>query len=89
VTSPAYASPNEVAQYRAAEDFSWEQLIGPTMSGPVMRDDLAALGIDFKNANLYDSRSRRSDCPAEAGQSLFRQYQGAAQAILPGAGNGP
>ncbi len=47
ITSPEYASSKEVAQYRAAEDFSQEQLFGPTMSGPVMRDDLAALGLKF------------------------------------------
>jgi pimeloyl-ACP methyl ester carboxylesterase len=44
---PAYASPQERAQYAAAEDFSFEHFFGLTMSGPLMNDDLQTLGTDF------------------------------------------
>jgi len=45
--SPAYASPEERAQYEAAEDFSFEHFFGLTMSGPLELVDLPALGTDF------------------------------------------
>jgi pimeloyl-ACP methyl ester carboxylesterase len=47
ILSPAYASPEERAQYAAADDFNFEHFWGLTMSGPLLSDDLAALGTDF------------------------------------------
>jgi pimeloyl-ACP methyl ester carboxylesterase len=45
--SPAYASPEEQAQYAAADDFSFEHFWGLKMSGPMELVDLPALGTDF------------------------------------------
>jgi pimeloyl-ACP methyl ester carboxylesterase len=45
--SPAYASPEEQAQYAAADDFSFEHFWGLKMSGPWELVDLPALGTDF------------------------------------------
>jgi pimeloyl-ACP methyl ester carboxylesterase len=45
--SPAYASAAERAQYDAADDFSFEQLWGMTLSGPLTKVDLPALGTTF------------------------------------------
>jgi hypothetical protein len=45
--SPEYASPQERAQYAAADDFSFEHFWEVTMSGPMERVDLPALGTDF------------------------------------------
>lgn len=47
VVDPAYASEEEQAQYAAAEDFSFEQLWGMTLSGPLTQVDLRTLGNDF------------------------------------------
>jgi pimeloyl-ACP methyl ester carboxylesterase len=44
---PAYASPEERAQYAAADDFSFEHFWGMTMSGPLEGIDLPGLGTDF------------------------------------------
>jgi pimeloyl-ACP methyl ester carboxylesterase len=45
--SPEYASPEERAQYAAADDFCFEHFWGLTMSGPLEMVDLPALGTDF------------------------------------------
>jgi pimeloyl-ACP methyl ester carboxylesterase len=45
--NPAYASPEEQAQYEAADDFSFEHFWGLKMSGPMEHVDLPALGTDF------------------------------------------
>jgi pimeloyl-ACP methyl ester carboxylesterase len=45
--NPAYASPEEQAQYEAAEDFSFEHFWGMKMSGPMEQVDLPTLGTDF------------------------------------------
>ncbi|HYM75189.1 MAG TPA: alpha/beta fold hydrolase [Candidatus Dormibacteraeota bacterium] len=45
--SPDYASPEEQAQYQAADDFCFEHFWGPTMSGPLELVDLPALGTAF------------------------------------------
>jgi pimeloyl-ACP methyl ester carboxylesterase len=45
--SAAYASPQEQARYAEAGNFSFEHFFGLTMSGPLLNDDLAALGPNF------------------------------------------
>jgi pimeloyl-ACP methyl ester carboxylesterase len=45
--NPAYASPEERAQYEAADDFSFEHFWGLKMSGPMEQVDLPALGTNF------------------------------------------
>jgi pimeloyl-ACP methyl ester carboxylesterase len=45
--SPAYASPEEEAQDAAADDFSFIHFWGPTLSGPITKVDLPALGPKF------------------------------------------
>jgi pimeloyl-ACP methyl ester carboxylesterase len=45
--SPEYASPEEQAQYGAADDFSFLHFWGMKMSGPLQDVDLPALGTDF------------------------------------------
>ena len=45
--SPAYASPQEQAQYEAADDFSFLHFWGMTLSGPFTQVDLAKLGTSF------------------------------------------
>ncbi len=44
---PEYASPQEQAEYGAADDFSFMHFWGPTLSGPLMEVDLPALGTTF------------------------------------------
>ena len=56
VTAPAapttisaeYASAQERAQYAAADDFDFEHFWGLTLSGPLTRVDLPALGTEFE-----------------------------------------
>jgi pimeloyl-ACP methyl ester carboxylesterase len=45
--SPAYDSPAEVAQYAAADDFNWLHFVGITMSGPLTKVNLPAIGTTF------------------------------------------
>jgi pimeloyl-ACP methyl ester carboxylesterase len=45
--NPAYASPQEREQYAAADDFSFLQFWGMTLSGPFTAVDLPALGTTF------------------------------------------
>lgn len=45
--NPAYASPEERAQYAEADDFSFVHFGGLKMSGPMEDVDLPALGTDF------------------------------------------
>jgi pimeloyl-ACP methyl ester carboxylesterase len=47
VLDPDYSSPQERAQYEAADEFSFEQFWGMTLSGPFTQVDLPALGTDF------------------------------------------
>jgi pimeloyl-ACP methyl ester carboxylesterase len=47
ILSPEYASPQEQAQYAAADDFSFEHFWGLTLSGALTKVDLPALGTDF------------------------------------------
>ena len=44
---PEYSSPEERAQYAAADDFSSLHFFGMTLSGPLEDVDLPALGTDF------------------------------------------
>jgi pimeloyl-ACP methyl ester carboxylesterase len=46
--SPEYASPEEQAQYEAADDFSFLHFQGLTMTGPLQNVDLPSLGTEFK-----------------------------------------
>jgi pimeloyl-ACP methyl ester carboxylesterase len=46
--NPEYSSPEELAQYEAADDFSFVHFVGMTMSGPLSSVDLPALGLEFK-----------------------------------------
>jgi pimeloyl-ACP methyl ester carboxylesterase len=46
--NPDYGSPEEQAQYEAADDFSFVHFVGMTMSGPLTAVDLPALGLEFK-----------------------------------------
>lgn len=45
---PGYDSPQEEAQYEAADEFSFVHFVGMTMSGPLTAVDLPALGLDVK-----------------------------------------
>jgi pimeloyl-ACP methyl ester carboxylesterase len=45
--NPAYASPEERAQYAAADDFSSEHFFGLKLTGPLEDVDLPALGTEF------------------------------------------
>jgi pimeloyl-ACP methyl ester carboxylesterase len=45
--SPTYASPKERTQYEAADDFSFLHFWGLTLSGPLTKVDLPALGTNF------------------------------------------
>jgi pimeloyl-ACP methyl ester carboxylesterase len=47
IVSPEYASPEEQAQYAAADDLNFMHFWGLTLSGPLMEIDLPALGTDF------------------------------------------
>ena len=46
--SAEYASAQERAQYAAADDFDFEHFWGLTLSGPLTRVDLPALGTEFE-----------------------------------------
>lgn len=45
--SPGYDTPQERAQYEAADDFSFVHFLGMTMSGPLTAVDLPTLGLAF------------------------------------------
>ncbi|HEY2647059.1 MAG TPA: alpha/beta hydrolase [Candidatus Acidoferrales bacterium] len=45
--NPSYASPEEQAQWAAADDFSFLHFFGPKMSGQLEDVDLPAIGTDF------------------------------------------
>ena len=45
--NPEYASPQERAEYAAADDFNFQHFWGLTLSGPLTKIDLPALGKDF------------------------------------------
>jgi pimeloyl-ACP methyl ester carboxylesterase len=45
--SPEYASPEDKAQYAEADDFSFMHFWGETLSGPLTKVDLPALGTTF------------------------------------------
>jgi pimeloyl-ACP methyl ester carboxylesterase len=45
---PAYASPEERAQYGEADDFSFLHFVGMTLSGPLTQVDLPSFGTEFK-----------------------------------------
>jgi pimeloyl-ACP methyl ester carboxylesterase len=45
--SPAYASPEERAQWHAADDFAFLHFVGMDLKGELMQVDLPALGTDF------------------------------------------
>jgi pimeloyl-ACP methyl ester carboxylesterase len=45
--SPAYASPEEQAQWHAADDFGFMHFVGMNLSGEMMQVDLPALGTEF------------------------------------------
>jgi len=47
MVSPEYGSPEERAQYAAADDFSFIHFFGLTMSGPLESIDLPSLGTNF------------------------------------------
>jgi pimeloyl-ACP methyl ester carboxylesterase len=47
IISPEYASPEEQVQYGAADDFSFMHFWGETLSGPLTKIDLPALGTSF------------------------------------------
>jgi pimeloyl-ACP methyl ester carboxylesterase len=47
IISPEYASPEEQAQYGAADDFSFMHFWGEALSGPLTTVDLPALGTNF------------------------------------------
>lgn len=46
--NPAYGSPEERAQYAAADDFCFEHFWGLKMSGPLEQVDLPEVGTEFK-----------------------------------------
>jgi pimeloyl-ACP methyl ester carboxylesterase len=69
--SPEYASPEERAQWDAADDFNFEHFWGVTLSGPLMSVDLPALGTDFSIPIFIIQGEEDLTAPHELAKAYF------------------
>jgi pimeloyl-ACP methyl ester carboxylesterase len=89
--NPAYASPEERAQWDAADDFSFMHFVKMDLSGELMQVDLPALGTDFAIPIFMIE----GECDLTALPELAKSYFDAIRAprkqfyIVPGTGHEP
>jgi pimeloyl-ACP methyl ester carboxylesterase len=89
--SPAYASPEERAQWAAADDFNFEHFGGLTLSGPLMDVDLPALGTDFSIPIFIIQGQEDLTAPAELAKAYFDSIKAPRKQfyLAPGTGHEP
>jgi pimeloyl-ACP methyl ester carboxylesterase len=93
ITSAAYSSPEEKAQYQAAEDFTGEQLWGWATPGygPLINDDLAALGLKFAIPIFMIQGEEDLTALPELAKAYFDSIQAPRKQfyLVPGTGHDP
>jgi len=99
VTAPAapttisaeYASAQERAQYAAADDFNFEHFWGATLSGPLTRIDLPALGTDFAVPIFMIQGQEDLTAIPEFAKAYFDSIKAPRKQfyLIPGTGHGP
>jgi pimeloyl-ACP methyl ester carboxylesterase len=89
--SPAYASPQEQAQYAAADDFCFEHFWGLKMSGPLFDVDLPALGTDFAIPIFILQGQEDLTAMPELAKVYFDSIKAPRKQffLVPGTGHGP
>jgi pimeloyl-ACP methyl ester carboxylesterase len=89
--SPEYASPQEQAQYDAADDFSFTHFVGAAMSGPLTDVDLPALGTDFAIPIYMIQGEDDSTAVPELAKSYFDSIKAPRKQfdLVPGTGHEP
>jgi pimeloyl-ACP methyl ester carboxylesterase len=89
--SPAYASPEERAQWAAADDFNFEHFWGLTLSGPLMDVDLPALGTDFVIPIFIIQGQEDLTAPHELAKAYFDSIEAPRKQfyLVPGTGHEP
>jgi pimeloyl-ACP methyl ester carboxylesterase len=89
--SPAYASPEERAQWAAADDFNFEHFWGLTLSGPLMDVDLPTLGTDFSIPIFIIQGQEDLTAPHELAQAYFDSIEAPLKQfyLVPGTGHEP
>lgn len=89
--SPEYASPQEQAQYAAADDFCFEHFWGLKMSGPLQDVDLPALGTDFAIPIFILQGQEDLTTMPELAKAYFDSIKAPRKQffLVPGTGHGP
>jgi pimeloyl-ACP methyl ester carboxylesterase len=89
--SPAYASPQEQAQYAAADDFSFEHFWGLKMDGPLQDVDLPALGTDFAIPIFILQGQEDLTAMPDLAKAYFDSIKAPRKQffLVPGTGHGP
>jgi pimeloyl-ACP methyl ester carboxylesterase len=87
---PAYASAAERAQYDEADDFSWVHFFGMTMSGPMEKVDLPALGTDFAIPIFFVQGQEDINALPELAKAYFDTIKAPQKQFIsvPGTGHG-
>ena len=87
--SPEYASPEERAQWDAADDFNFEHFWGITLSGPLMDVDLPALGTDFSIPIFIIQGEEDLTAPHEVAKAYFDSIKAPRKQfyLVPGTGH--
>jgi pimeloyl-ACP methyl ester carboxylesterase len=88
--SSAYASPEEQAQYEAADDFSFMHFWGLTLSGPFTKVDLPALGTNFAIPIFIIQGQQDLTAVPELAKEYFDSINAPRKQfyLVPGAGHG-
>jgi pimeloyl-ACP methyl ester carboxylesterase len=89
--SPEYSSPEEQAQYAAADDFSFEHFWGLKMSGPLQHVDLPALGTNFAIPIFIIQGQEDLTAVPELAKAYFDSIEAPRKQfyLVPGTGHGP
>jgi pimeloyl-ACP methyl ester carboxylesterase len=89
--SPAYASPQEQAQYAAADDFCFEHFWGLKMDGPLQDVDLPGLGTDFAIPIFILQGQEDLTAVPELAKAYFDSIKAPRKQffLVPGTGHGP
>lgn len=89
--STEYASAQERAQYAAADDFNFGHFWGPTLSGPLTKVDLPALGTKFEIPVFIIQGQEDLTAVPELAKAYFDTVRAPRKEfyLVPGTGHGP
>jgi len=89
--SPPYDSPDERAQWNAADDFSFMHFMQMDLSGPLMKVDLPAMGTDFAIPIFIIQGQEDLTALPEIAKAYFDSIQAPRKQfyLVPGAGHEP